>query len=157
MLTSKQRVRLNGKRPRTGVVRSMAHALNDAAVRTEKGGYIFKAGLDGEVLLLGLLPGLINARRTVHHEIELGAECPLILNGFVTIKGALTVIPLRQGGPFRPAPEDVPALRKLMGRFAHQMLAWGVSAEMPVDEISQTVLLQFALTDSAPGTLADLA
>jgi hypothetical protein len=147
---------LNGSYPAPKLLKQVAAALQDPTILTEKGGYIFKAALTGEVLHIGLLPTLIGHTRSVHHAIDLAVESHMIINGFFNADGSLAMVLLKPGKKPCLTPEDVPAARELMLRFCSCLLAWQMPAHLPLDTTTDLTLHEAGLAEDNPATLGDL-
>jgi len=156
LIRSRPKSRLNGERPSRSTVNSVVKALQSKALLTEKGGYIFKAALNGETLVIGLLPGLLNHERTVHHAIKLGFVPELFINGFVTVDQELTLLPMRPGAAPRLTEGDLPAARQLFQRFCACLTDWGLPGTYALDMITQLALAESGITDAPLSDLASL-
>ncbi len=147
---------LNGSYPAPKLVKQVVAALQDPVILTEKGGYIFKAALTGEVLHIGLIPTLVGDTRKVHHAIDLNIETPMIINGFFNADGTLGMVLLKPGAKPCLTPEDRPLARRLMVCFCQCLLTWGLPQSLPLDLTTDLTLHETGLAEGDPSTLAEL-
>ena len=128
-------------------------ALNNPRIVTEKAGFIFKAGFDGDHLMLAVAPTMINGERSYHYNQHLKKEDAFTLLGDVNAQGVFTIL-------FKPEnPEQIAADSKkyivLFRRFAAFLIESGYTGDGALDEVTQGVLQELGLSP-APQTLADL-
>lgn len=147
---------LNGEHPTGAQGAAVAHALQDPAILTEKGGYIFKGALVEGCLYLELCPTIIAHVRQVHHALDLGVDSPLIVNGFINLDGSLAVVLLKPGASPLLLEADRPAAQALLLHLGQALLAWGVSPELPLDFTTLLTVQECGLLAHCPASLQAL-
>ncbi len=132
------KVTFNGVDGRCTVARPWIQALNDAKLVLEKAGFLFKAGLTGDRMLLAVEPCLIQGERRYHFNMHLAHEDAYTLIGSVNAQGEFTIL-------FKPeSPELSPGqcarYREVIGTFAAFLLDGGYTGEGLLDEVTQALL-----------------
>jgi len=144
------KVTLNGKADdASGWIR----ALNDECIVREKAGFLFKAGFDGDHLMLAVLPTLISGERSYHYNQHLEKEDVFTLIGDVNAEGVFTIL-------FNPeSREQVEAdSEKYIGlfrQFAAFLIENGYTGNGALDEVTQGILKKLGLSP-APKMLLEL-
>ena len=82
---------INGEQLSAKALDQFIRALSDPTILTEKGGYLFKSRLDGDMLRIGILPCILEGRRTYHYSIEIGAS-RFTLTGSFNANGTATIL-----------------------------------------------------------------
>jgi len=145
------KVTLNEK---AGDASGWIRALNDERIVREKAGFLFKAGFDGDHLMLAVLPTMINGERSYHYNQHLEKEDAFTLLGDVNAEGVFTIL-------FKPeSREQVEAdsekYIELFRRFAAFLVESGYTGDGALDEVTQGVLKSLGLSP-VPQTLVELA
>lgn len=148
------KVTLNGKSGDVSVAQGWIRALNDPRIVQEKAGFLFKASLDGDHLMLAAAPCLINGERLHHYDQHLEKEDAFTLLGVVNATGVFTIL-------IKPdTREQVSACREtflnVFRQFAGFMLDQGYAGEGRLDEVTQSVLISFG-SNPPSTTLSELA
>jgi len=144
------KVTLNGKR---GGAADWIRALNDPNLLREKAGFLFKAGFDGDHLMLAVLPTMINGERSYHYNQHLEKEDAFTLLGDVNAEGVFTIL-------FKPesreqAQANSEKYLEQFRRFAAFLIDGGYTGDGVLDEVTQGLLESLGLSP-APETLAGL-
>ena len=147
---------LNGEHPTGAQGAAVAHALQDPAILTEKGGYIFKAALMEECLHLALCPTVIGAIRQMHHTMVLEVASPLIADGFINADGSLAVVLLKPGAAPLLQAGDRPAAEALLRCLGQTLLGWGLAPQVPLDFITRLTVEECGLLPACPASLGEL-
>jgi len=147
------RVTLNGKAGPPATAAGWIQALNDPRIIREKSGFLFKAGFDGDHLMLEAAPTLINGERSYHYNMRLQKEDAFTLIGAVTAEGVFNILfkPENYAAVVEHAAEYIQVFR----RFAAFLLAAGYIGEGRLNEVARSVLAELGL-NPAPETLAEL-
>jgi hypothetical protein len=148
-------VTLNGEAGKPSLAASFIRALNDAALITEKGGFIFKALIDSRRLVLGVTPCFIDGRRTYHFDTKLPGEDEFTLIGSVTPGGVFEIL-------FKPASLEIStdSARKYADSYimlARFLLENGYSGMGKLDQVTVGMLHEAGLFCPAPESLFELA
>jgi hypothetical protein len=146
-------VTLNGKSGDASVAAAWIQALNDECIVREKAGFLFKASLDGDHLMLAAAPCLINGERTMHYNMHLEKENVFTLIGAVNALGVFCFL-------FNPESREQVAAQadeyvELFRRFAAFLIEGGYTGDGALDEVTQGLLEKLGLSP-APKTLTDL-
>ena len=133
----------------------MIQALNSRKIRTEKGGYLFKAASDEENLYLGIIPCISDGERTHHYDIRMPGNLEYVLTGGIIPEGKITVL-------FIPADRNLTDMmrrgyRSIYVDLAAGLIAAGFSAPGEIDEVSMAMLEKAELFPSVPLTLQEIA
>lgn len=144
------KVTLNGK---SGGAADWIRALNDARIVQEKAGFLFKATLEGDHLMLAVLPCLINGERSYHYNQHLEKEDAFTLIGDINAQGVFTIL-------FNPesreqSQTDSKKYIELFRQFAGFLLQQGYTGDGLLEDVTQGILQTLGLTP-APKTLAGL-
>lgn len=148
------KVTLNGKTGGASAAADWLRALNDARIVQEKAGFLFKASIDDEHLMLAVAPCLINGERNYHYNLHLKKEDAFTLIGDINAQGAFTIL-------FKPESReqvaaDAEKYIELFRRFASFLIDCGYAGDGALDEVTQGVLKSLGLSP-APQSLAGLA
>lgn len=132
------KVIFNGIKGGFDVAKPWISALNNEALVLEKAGFLFKAGVQGDRLLLAVEPCLIQGERCYHFNMNLAHEDSYTLIGSVNAKGAFTIL-------FRPESRELNAgqcarYRQVIGAVAGLLLGGGYTGEGLLDEVTQSLL-----------------
>ncbi|VGO22192.1 hypothetical protein [Pontiella sulfatireligans] len=148
------KVTLNGKIGGSSIAAAWIRALNDPGIVREKAGFLFKASLDGDHLMLAAVPCLINGARSHHYDQHLEKEDAFTLLGAVNAGGVFTIMvkPDSNEQITAHAAEFIDVYRQ----FAALLLNQGYAGEGLLDEVTQGVLQAFGL-NPLPSTLSELA
>jgi len=148
------KVTLNGKIGGPSMTAAWISALNDPRIVREKAGFLFKASLDGDHLMLAVVPCLINGARSHHYDQHLEKEDAFTLLGAVNAGGVFTILVKPDSGEqiTTHSAEFIEAYR----RFAAFLLNQGYAGGGLLDEVTQGVLRDFGL-NSLPSTLSELS
>lgn len=146
-------VTLNGKKGDHKIAQPWIDAMNDPRIVTEKAGFLFKATIRQEHLLLAVSPVLINGERSHHYDQHLDEEDAYTLIGDISAAGVFTIL-------FKPERLPLSETQKTrylsaFRHFAALLLNQGYSGEGLLNDITQTVLEDLGLYP-APQTLAEL-
>jgi len=147
------KITLNGTAGGLSIAGGWMKALSSARILTEKAGYLFKASLDEDHLMLAVAPCLINGGRSWHYNMRLEQENALTLVGDVNAQGVFTIL-------FKPENMEQVAAQSAeyilrFRRFARFFADAGYHGKGELDEVTQGVLLQLGL-NPPPRTLAEL-
>lgn len=133
-----KKVTLNGVAGGCSVAKPWISALHDEKLVLEKAGFLFKAGLDGDRMLLAVEPCLIQGERRYHFNMHLAHEDAYTLIGSVNAQGEFTIL-------FKPESRDLSAeqcarYREVFAAFAGLLLDGGYVGDGLLDEVTQSVL-----------------
>ena len=147
------KVIFNGIKGGVAVAKPWIGALNDKALVLEKAGFLFKAGVDGDRLLLAVEPCLIQGERRYHFNMHLAHEDACTVIGSVNAQGEFTIL-------FRPESRELSALqcaryRQVIGAFAGLLLGGGYAGEGLLDEVTQSLLRTVGF-DPVPSRLSGI-
>ena len=153
MLSDIHTVTLNEKTGKSAIAADWIRALNDNRILTEKSGFLFKASLCGDHLLLAVAPCLINGERSFHYNMHLGKEDAFTLIGDINAQGIFTILfkPESREAASQHAADYLERFRK----FAAFLTDTGYTGEGRLDEVTQQVLESLGLSPP-PETLAGL-
>jgi hypothetical protein len=148
------KVTFNGQAGGRSAASAWIGALNSPRIVREKAGFLFKASLDGDHLMLAAVPCLINGARSHHYEQQLEKEDAFTLLGTVSAGGVFTIL-------VKPANAEQIMTHafgfiEVYRRFATFLLEQGYVGEGVLDEVTQGVLQDFGLSHP-PSTLSELA
>lgn len=146
-----EEVIFNGIKGGDSVAKPWISALNDEALVLEKAGFLFKAGVHGDRLLLAVEPCLIQGERCYHFNMNLAHEDSYTLIGAVNAKGEFTIL-------FRPESRELNAgqcarYRQVIAAVAELLLGGGYVGEGLLDEVTQSLLRTVGF-DPVPERLA---
>ena len=146
-------VTLNGNSGDASIAAAWIRALNDERIVREKAGFLFKASLDGDHLMLAAAPCLISGERTMHYNMHLEKEDAFTLIGAVNAQGIFSIL-------FNPESREQVAARageyvELFRRFAAFLIEGGYTGDGALDEVTQGLLEKLGLSP-APETLIEL-
>jgi len=147
------KITLNGKTGDASIAAGWIRALNDERIVREKAGFLFKAGFDGDHLMLAVLPTLINGERSFHYNQHLDKEDIFTLIGDINAEGVFTIL-------FNPesreqVESDSAKYIELFRQLAAFLIENGYTGEGVLDSVTQDVLKRLGLSP-APQTLAEL-
>jgi len=140
MTDSIKRVTLNGISGGPATAAPWIGALNDERVVLEKAGFLFKAALSGDHLLLAVEPCLINGERRYHFNMRLAQEDAYTLIGCVDAQGVFTILVKPESRVL--SGEQCARYREVFRAFAGLLLACGYTGQGLLDEVTQAVLKQ---------------
>lgn len=148
-------VTLNGKTGKPSIARSFIEALNDERIITEKGGFLFKVLVAGEMLVLGVTPCFIDGERTYHYNSQLPGEDEFTLIGSITPDGTFEIL-------FKPlslelSPEDIRKYADTYVMFARFLLENGYSGQGRLDTMTVSMLREAGLFNQVPEDIIGLA
>jgi hypothetical protein len=150
-----RKVTLNGKRGKAKIAKPFIHALNTPAILTEKAGFLFKATVCGDLLVLGVTPYFIEGQRTWHYDMVMPAENEFTLLGAINADGHFTIL-------FTPISDELTTFEQIAYgdnyiQFAQFLLASGLESEGPLDAITIQLLTEANVFHTPPTSLAELA
>lgn len=150
-----QEVTLNGKTGKPSSARSFIRALNDERIITEKGGFLFKALIAGDRLVLGVTPCFINGEKTYHYDTQLPGENEFTLIGSVAPGGIFEIL-------FKPlsrelSHEDIREYADIYVRLARFLLENDYSGRGTLDLVTVSLLRETGFFHPAPENLTGLA
>ncbi len=148
-----RKITLNGTTGGLSVAKDWMKALSSARILTEKAGYLFKASLDEDHLMLAVAPCLINGGRSWHYNMRLEQENALTFLGDVNAQGVFTIL-FKPDSMEQLAAQTDEYLRRFRS-FARFFADAGYRGKGELDEVTQGVLLQLGL-NPPPQTLAEL-
>jgi hypothetical protein len=143
----------NGAKGGLSAASAWIDALNNAKLTEEKGGFLFKAAFDGDVLALEVVPAIMGNERSYHYNLHPKNEDGLTLIGDVTVQGAFTIL-VKPDDPAKAldiAHEYLDRYRRLAEFFIDA----GYSGEGRLDRVTQQVLREFGI-ENPPKTLKEL-
>ena len=148
-------VTLNGKTGNPSIARSFISALNDERIITEKGGFLFKVLVAGDMLVLGVTPCFIDGERIYHYNSQLPGEDEFTLIGSVTPDGIFEIL-------FKPlslelSPEDIRKYADTYVAFTRFLLENGYSGQGRLDAMTVSLLREARLFHPVPENLTGLA
>ncbi|MBI9105702.1 MAG: hypothetical protein JEZ04_03100 [Spirochaetales bacterium] len=145
---------LNGKKAGGKSSRELISALNNRKIRTEKGGYLFKAGSDHKNLYLAVIPCIIDGERTHHYDIVLPESIEYFLTGSITPEGVFTILFI---------PKQKPLSREMKRSYhsayidlALGLLCRGLDEPGELDGVSRMMLVETEVMTTAPDSLLEM-
>lgn len=144
----------NGAKGGLSAAAAWIDALNNKQLTAEKGGFLFKAAFDGDVLALEVVPAIIGNERSYHYNLHPKNEDGLTLIGDVTAQGAFTIL-AKPDDPSKAldiAHEYLARYRRLAGFFIDA----GYTGEGQLDGVTRQVLREFGI-ENPPETLKELS
>ncbi len=149
------KVTLNGKTGKPKIAKPFIRALNTPAILIEKAGFLFKATVDGDHLILGVTPYFIEGARTWHYDLVMPVENEFTLIGSVNADGHFSIF-------FKPTSDELTPAQKTNYadnyiRFARFLHASGLRSEGPLDEITIQLLTEANLFAPIPESILALS
>ena len=148
-----RKVTLNGITGGPSIVKDWIGALDDGCSLTEKAGFLFKASLCEDHLMLAVEPCLINGKRSYHYNMHLDKEDAFTLIGDVNARGVFTIL-FKSESRAAVAQHAVEYIARFR-RFAAFLRDAGYPGDGLLDEVTQNILKDLGLSP-VPKTLADL-
>jgi hypothetical protein len=150
-----RKVTLNGKTGKPSIARSFIAALNSERIITEKGGFLFKVLVAGDMLVLGVTPCFIDGERTYHYNSQLPGEDEFTLIGSITPDGTFEIL-------FKPlsldlSPQDIRKYADTYVMFARFLMKNGYSGHGRLDAMTVSMIREAELFNPVPENLAELA
>lgn len=132
----------------------MINALNTKALRTKKGGYLFKAGSDEENLYFGIIPCTESGERTHHYDISMPEKLEYILIGSIIPDGIFSIL-------FIPADRNLTDQMRQEYRSAYIDLAEGLierglTKPGELDEVSTAMVTKAEIFPESPSSLLEI-
>jgi len=149
-------VTLNGVSGGLSIASPWIGALNDERLVLEKAGFLFKASLCGDHLLLAVEPFLIHGERRYHYNMRLAREDAYTLVGCVDVKGVFTIM-------VKPESQELSDVQRARYRavfraFAGLLLDGGYAGPGLLDEATRELLKELGhapVPDRLAGLQAD--
>jgi hypothetical protein len=134
---------LNGKKASSSLIKAMIAGLNDKKIRTEKGGYLFKAASQGKKFFLSILPEFHMGERNYHYNIELPGDPVYFLTGSLNPEGVFSLLFVPRSKELTE--KDKETYQKLYVDFAVNLLDRGLNGPGELDEVTPMLLQQSGL------------
>ena len=147
------KVTLNSKTGEPSIAIHWIRALDDERILVGKAGFLFKASLCENHLMLAVEPCLINGERSYHYNMSLEQEDAYTLIGYVNARGVFTIL-FRAESP-ELSVRQIEMHSETFRRFAGFLLEAGYAGEGLLDEVTQTVLKKLEFLP-VPSTLFEL-
>lgn len=148
-------INLNGEKAGRRLVKSMIKGLNDKAVRTAKGGFLFKASADEKTLYLGILPEFNQGERNYHYNINLPGDPEYFLTGSLNPEGVFSILFVPREKEL--SEESREAYRNLYKCFAETLLNLGLNRPGELNMVTTMLLESSAVLPDGPVSLAGIA
>jgi hypothetical protein len=146
---------LNGKKASSSLLKAMIAGLNDRKIRTEKGGYLFKAAAQGKKFFLSILPEFHMGERNYHYNIELPGDPVFFLTGSLNPEGVFSLLFVPRSKELTE--NDKETYKKLYVNFAVNLLDRGLKGPGDLDEVTPMLLQQSGLFgQSIPHSLKEI-
>lgn len=149
------KIHLNGKRASRSLIKSMIDGFNSREIRTEKGGYLFKAAADESCLYLGVLPEFHMGERNYHYNIDLPGNPEILLSGSLTADGIYTILFIPKNSTLSEYEQK--AYRQVYISFAKTMLSQGLKGKGELSMVTTMLLQSSGIMDPAPVSLQELS
>lgn len=148
------KININGRKAERSLIKSMIKGLNDKRIRTEKGGYLFKAACDESTLYLGILPEFNQGDRNYHYNIELPGNPEYVLTGSLNPEGVYSILFIPKEKEL--SPEAVEGYRSLYRSFAENLMERGLTKPGELNMVTTMLLQSSGLFPDGPGSLSEL-
>jgi len=145
---------LNDRKAGKKHIREMISALNDRTIRTEKGGYLFKAASSNKNLYLGIIPCMISGERTHHYDIALPESMVHVLTGSLTPEGLFTILFIPK--QITLSDEMRLAYHSAYIDLAAGLLGRGLTGPGELDGVSRMMLESSGVMNPAPSSLIEI-
>lgn len=135
-------------------MKSMIKGLNDKKIRTEKGGYLFKASLSESTLFLGILPEFNQGDRNYHYNIELPDNPEFFLTGSLNPDGEFSILFIPKEKELSSS--SINAYRTIYLAFAENLLALGLKEPGSLNMVTTMLLQSSGLFPEGPVSLCQI-
>jgi hypothetical protein len=147
-------INLNGQKAGRSLIKSMITGLNDKNIRTEKGGYLFKAAADEKTLFLGILPEFNQGERNYHYNIELPGSPEYFLTGSLNPEGIFSIL-------FIPVEKElssasVESYKYIYKILAENLLERGITPPGELNMVTTMILESSGLFPEGPVSLVQI-
>lgn len=149
-----RKITFNGQTGGSEVAWPWIMALNEPRIVIEKAGFLFKAAVRTDHLLLTVTPAMINGERSYHYDQKLDGEDAYTLIGNISAAGLFTIL-------FKPT--NLPLTQEQKARyiricvvFSWWLLREGYSGKGLLNKVTQSLFEEIGLSPT-PQTLADLS
>ena len=134
----------------------MIKGLNDNKIRTEKGGYLFKAAMDEKYFYLGIKPAFLEGQRSYHYHIELPRKLEYFLTGSVNPEGIFSILFIPRSPELTGKEQYI--YTNLYRAFAHNLLERGLEKPGHLDDVTPQLLLSLGEwnTQKIPRSLEEI-
>jgi len=92
-----EQVRFNGEKSDIPTLQKTIAGIFVPAIRTEKGGFIFRVGCEENngscIIHFGMLPAILGGDRSYHYIIAIPDSCTAVLTGALNVSGELMLFP----------------------------------------------------------------
>jgi hypothetical protein len=147
-------INLNGQKAGRSLIKSMIKGLNDKKVRTEKGGYLFKASSDETTLSLGILPEFNQGDRNYHYNIELPENPEYFLTGSLNPDGVFSILFIPKEKEL--SSDSINAYRKIYKVLAENLLALGLNGPGELNMVTTMLVQSAGLFPDGPVSLSQI-
>lgn len=147
-------INLNGQKAGRSLTKSMIKGLNNKKIRTEKGGYLFKAASDETTLYLGILPEFNQGDRNYHYNIELPGNPDFFLTGSLNPDGVFTILFIPKEKKLSSS--SIAAYRNIYLTFADNLLSLGLKEPGELDMVTKMLLQSSGLFPEGPVSLLQI-
>ncbi len=153
-----QNVILNEKKTDKNTLKQIIPALSNPTILNEKGGYIFKTLVLEDTLYLGLLPYLIDGKRTYHFNIKMPQE-EFVLIGFINSNGSIELLFKMKPEQYKAglSLEEIKYYRKSYIKFARCLLEFKFNEEVKLDAVTRQALTEIKIFTEVPRNIKGLA
>lgn len=136
------------------LLKSMIKGLNDKKIRTEKGGYLFKASVSESTLFLAILPEFNQGDRNYHYNIELPDDPEFFLTGSLNPEGEFSILFIPKEKELSSS--SITAYRNIYLAFAENLLALGLKEPGKLNMVTTMILQSSGLFPEGPVSLSQL-
>lgn len=148
-------INLNGQKAGRSLIKSMIKGLNDKKIRTEKGGYLFKACSNKTTLFLGILPEFNQGDRNYHYNIELPGDPEFFLTGSLNPEGVFSILFIPNEKKL--SPDSIEAYRNIYRALAENLLAQGLDEPGELNMVTTMMVQSSCLFPEGPVSLSQIA
>ncbi len=148
-----KKIHINGQVMTPEELSEIFSTFSDFDLLIEKGGFLFRSLFHNEELHIGILPCILNGRKTFHYETILNLESEFTLIGWINSSGVFSIM-------FRPMQKSLPIEKKreyLVNylAFSTGLLNNGFNGSGKLDFITIQILKGLDVKSKIPTTLLE--
>jgi len=146
---------INGSPANAKQLDSMIHAIKSVRIRTERGGFLFKAATDDQNLYFGIIPCIWEGERNHHYDIQTPKQISIFLTGNIIPTGVYTILFIPESRVL--GYEIKQSYKNLYKETARHLLHWGINSNTEIDPVTSKLLYSTGLYENEITDLAGLA
>lgn len=150
------RIYINGNEAASNELSEAVTAFSDLDLLTEKGGFLFRSLYQDNELHLGIIPCILDGKKTFHHEARLDVESEFTLIGWIAApSGEFSIL-------FRPARKHLtPDMKRKYVQnyiaFSKCVMESGYVGHGWLTPVTREVLTSLDIAGKTPETLRELS